>query len=118
MSDGEFQIPLEIHDQIREDIRWERINIQIRPMTGIELITGERLQHKMCGRTIKYDHENNADGQLAQAAAALIEGDVTWMPEGWDDEKCKKLIKKSYKERLAIAGALIAAELDRLNFKE
>lgn len=35
-------------------------------------------------------------------------------PFMWDKDWWKKLCKKSYKERLAIAGAMIAAELDRL----
>lgn len=107
MSDGEFQIPE------RDPGLQEIPSI----MTGIDLITSERFEHKLCGRTIKYDVENNMDGQLAQAAAALIEGDITWMPEGWDDEKCKKLMKKPYSKRLVVAAALLAAEIDRLNFK-
>ncbi len=117
MSDAQFQLPHGSCGDILIDdgdgIHWRKDF-----MTGTELIAMERLQHKMCGRTIKYDHINNADNQLSQAAAALIEGDVTWMPKGWDDDKCKKLMKKPYKERLVMAGALIAAELDRLNFKE
>lgn len=36
------------------------------------------------------------------------------MPSDWDDTISLKMCSKSYKERLIIAGALIAAELDRL----
>jgi hypothetical protein len=50
------------------------------------------------------------------AAQALIEGDATWIPDNM--ETLKKAISKSYKDRLIIAGALIAAEIDRLNYKE
>ena len=37
------------------------------------------------------------------------------VPEGWSFELFKKMCNKPYKERLVIAGALIAAEIDRLN---
>lgn len=35
-------------------------------------------------------------------------------PTGWDKSIWAKMCSKSYKERLIMAGALIAAELDRL----
>jgi len=121
MSDGEFQIPQNVHDQIREDILWDRIQIQEpkkKNMTGIELITQERLEQKTVhNHSLKNDYELNKKGELANAAQALLEGDVTWMPEGWDPKAVKKMLSKPYKDRLIIAGALIAAEIDRLNYK-
>jgi len=39
-------------------------------------------------------------------------------PNGWDVDIYKKMRNKSYKERLIIAGALIAAELDRLSISD
>lgn len=36
------------------------------------------------------------------------------VPQKWDREKFIKLCTKSRKERMIIAGALLAAELDRL----
>jgi len=36
-------------------------------------------------------------------------------PQGWDESYFAKLLDKPYKERLVIAGALIAVEIDRLN---
>jgi outer membrane cobalamin receptor len=88
-------------------------------MTGIELIAKERLEQRVKHhRTLKYDAENNKDYELSRGAAALIEGDITWMPESWDEAVSQRMIGKSYQERLVIAGALIAAEIDRLNYKE
>ncbi len=90
-------------------------------MTGIELIAKEReeqiLKH---GRTVHLDVVYNGSGQLRQAAKALLylgnakdvtaHQPMTWLPEVW-----RKMYLKGYRERLIIAGALIAAELDRIN---
>ena len=89
-------------------------------MTGIELIAQERQEqiekHKI---STKEDREFNFSRELILGAEALIahkgEGDYTYFPAQWDIEICKKMIEKSYKERLIIAGALIAAELDRID---
>lgn len=92
-------------------------------MTGIELITKERNEQiNKHGRTPELDFENNSDGQLSEAAYMLLsvdyeEGiDPESYPEGWDKEICEKMLSKEYFHRLIIAGALIAAELDRLSF--
>lgn len=92
-------------------------------MTGIELIAKERQEQiEKHGRTVHKDSIDNYDSQLSLGALMLLsvdyeEGiDPASYPEGWDHEICMKMIGKSYKERLIIAGALIAAELDRLNF--
>lgn len=96
-------------------------------MKGIELIAKEReeqiIKH---GRTIEKDYALNSGTELSMAASALImfsdpdEDDKLEMfghlPSNWSSNVSKKLINKSYKERLVIAGALIAAEIDRLNY--
>ena len=91
--------------------------------TGIELIADEREEQiKKHGKTEDHDIEENYDRQLSQAASNLcnfnmynqhIEGSC---PHGWDDNLWHKICTKSYKERLIIAGALIAAEIDRLKY--
>lgn len=92
-------------------------------MTGIELIEKERneqiIEHKW---SLDYDELYNSIGQLVQAANALIVDTVSdprqrllLMPSYWDSQACLKMCMKSRKERLIIAGALIAAELDRIN---
>jgi len=88
--------------------------------TGIELIKKEReeqiLKH---GRTTELDIEYNSSCQLAFAVERLCvpELDIPnyTAPMNWDEQIWDKMISKPYKQRLIIAGALIAAELDRLS---
>ncbi len=88
--------------------------------TGIELIAQEREEQiEKHGRSINKDVIENSLYQLSEAAKKLISGvDVPreWIaPIRWSGPIWRKMIKKSYKDRLIIAGALIAAEIDRLN---
>ncbi len=89
--------------------------------TGIALIADERQEQiEKHGRSVAQDKELNYSNQLAHAASALSSPILEdWdnrhaAPEGWDLEIWQKMHDKPYKERLIIAGALIAAELDRL----
>jgi len=93
--------------------------------SGIELIAIERQEQiEKHGRTIERDAEENMCCELKIAASALLEynGDddeeefisLGSFPAGWDSHLCEKMAHKPYKERLIIAGALIAAEIDRL----
>lgn len=84
--------------------------------TGIELIAEERREQiEKHGRTIDQDVQLNYDGQLRQAAASLMgQRQTNEDPEGWNTAIWVKMLKKPIKERLIIAGALIAAEIDRL----
>lgn len=104
--------------------------------SGIELIAEERQEQiKKHGRTIeldvKYNHgQYEKDGeqfnlpQLPHAAGQLMyhDDDVfrdhyehkLFHPHDWDSELWLKMMGKPYKERLIIAGALIAAEIDRI----
>ncbi len=90
-------------------------------MTGIELIAKEREEQiEKHGRTVEKDVEINGGKELAQAAAALAypfhyADDFDDYPVNWDRDILAKMIQKTYKERLIIAGALIAAEIDRIN---
>lgn len=95
-------------------------------MTGIELIAKERQEQiEKHGRTIESDVNCNNHYQLSQAASLLI-GEVLiedyeaspseMCPSEWDEGIWEKMCRKPYKDRLIIAGALIAAELDRIEF--
>ena len=87
--------------------------------TGIELIAIERQEQiEKHGRTIEYDRKFNSSGQLQQGALALIHEHFGDFPAIWDDNLCSKMFAKPLKERLVIAGALIAAEIDRLQALE
>lgn len=94
---------------------------------GSSLITKERdEQLNKHNRTVESDIENNSEFQLIDAASALISPHVEGLeemyvqtqsdypPVGWSSEDWIYLLKKPYKERLVIAGALIAAEIDRI----
>lgn len=93
--------------------------------TGIELITQERKEQiEKHGRSIQSDIDTNNFGQLAWAASWLTSrylkdrGVKYTAPTGWDLQAWQKIHDKPYKERLIIAGALIAAEIDRIqNYK-
>lgn len=93
--------------------------------TGIELIALERHEQVVKhGRTINHDKLTNKNNELSEAASELIspvhdsvaqlDKKFDYMPFGWDENIWAKMWEKPYKERLIIAGALIAAEIDRL----
>lgn len=86
--------------------------------TGVELIGQERLEqiekHKY---SLEHDYKLNKYSQLSFAASILADEFVhenEGVPRGWDNKIWAKIIRKQYPERLVIAGALIAAEIDRL----
>lgn len=97
-------------------------------MTGIELIAQERKEQiEKHGITVDNDVDFNKHYQLSIAASNLCVDPLGYMddkelgidneeypPEGWDMVIWKKMYNKPYKERLIIAEALIAAEIDRL----
>lgn len=94
------------------------------PSDGVVHIAIERAEQiNSLGRTVELDVKNNDGQQLAQAASVLsypfhYAQDNDDIPEGWDRDLFLKMWNKPMKERLIIAGALIAAEIDRLNFVE
>lgn len=86
---------------------------------GIEAIAKERSEQLIKhGRTRENDLIINTTGQLAYAAGKLSDPHksptLDDVPDGWDLNVWKKMIEKNYKERVIIAGALLAAEVDRL----
>ena len=96
--------------------------------TGLEKIGDEREEQIVKhGRTVYEDVLQNTKGQLAMAASILCYDQENCLqpediieehcPEGWDKTIWRKMVEKSYEERLVIAGAMIAAELDRLTYK-
>jgi hypothetical protein len=86
--------------------------------TGIELINDERNEQlDKHNRSVQSDVDNNKNQQLTEAAITLLDEEpheLTAPPHNWGGEIWYKMLGKSYKERLIIAGALIAAEIDRL----
>jgi hypothetical protein len=87
--------------------------------TGVELIAAERQEQiSKHGYTIKFDIKTNTECQLAYAAERLCVPELDIYnyqePQGFSEELWNKLTSKPYMDRLIIAGALIAAEIDRL----
>ena len=84
-------------------------------MTGAELIVAERKrQIEVTGWDADHD-ENHQDGELWHAARCYLSlkpGDIR-MPGGWPWDQ-GDFKPKSRIENLVRAGALIAAEIDRL----
>jgi len=89
--------------------------------SGIELIAKERNEQlEKHGCTTEMDIAYNSEKQLSVAAKRLLDFDAADMaqPMNWNVQIWSKMISKTYEERLIIAGALIAAEIDRLNATE
>jgi len=91
--------------------------------TGVELIAEERREQiEKHGRTVIKDVALNSKPTgpftilpLIIGATNMIGaiGGIPW-PKDWDKAVCEKMESKTRKEKLAIAGAFIAAEIDRL----
>lgn len=92
--------------------------------TGIEFIAQERKEQiEKHGRTVENDVKFNTFHQLTGAAIMLLDGYIhddeeNRVPFEWDGAIWDNMIHKPYKDRLVIAGALIAAEIDRLQAEE
>lgn len=94
--------------------------------TGVQLISEERQKqidkHGFTGQHHN-DHPEWYDNfQLQYAAIGLLSAEFQEgidsqeaCPDGWDEEWVRRLLAKTREQRLVIAGALIAAEIDRLN---
>lgn len=90
--------------------------METKKMTGIELIAKEREEQiKKHGYDENHDEEHK-DGQIIEAVIAVLDINCMGFPYGWEDFN-EKVTMKPYKEKLIIAGALIAAEIDRLQNK-
>lgn len=93
--------------------------------TGVQLITEERekqiSKHGFTGEHHFNHPEWYEDEQLIKAAKHLTKKPFIssyFVPKNWDVEWFYNLTQRPYKERLIIAGALIAAEIDRISFEK
>ncbi|APZ82904.1 hypothetical protein [Flavobacterium phage FL-1] len=90
--------------------------------TGIELITEERQKqidkHGFTAEHHAMHPEWYDKGQLIEAANTLSMKEIKscLVPFNWNIVWFEKLCKRSYEERLVIAAALVASELDRLMY--
>lgn len=82
-------------------------------MNGIELITQER--KKQLSKFSITSDTRYVRGELLMVATALIQSDAEHWPRDWDISLFTKWMKTTCSERLAIAAAFIAAEIDSIN---
>lgn len=93
---------------------------------GALLICQERQEQIEYGFNAKADNNpRNKDGELSQAAIFCLTQDMNNYPKGWGEywgkhalDKKNRMSEKRFKiEMLKIAGALIAAEIDRIQLQ-
>jgi len=94
-------------------------------MNGIELIAKERKeQQEKHGIGVKNDAQFNSlmlfNGiyPIPIAVIGILDDSFQHAPAHWDKKMLDRIRKKPYKERLIIAGALLAAEIDRVQYVE
>jgi hypothetical protein len=86
-------------------------------MNGIELIANERLE-QLNKHNCSFEHDSeHISEELKWAAAYLLTKDENLFPD-WDFKYFMKFKEKEGIEALKVAGALIAAEIDRLLYAE
>ncbi len=82
--------------------------------SGVELISEEReKQIEKWGTTDTHDNEHES-GELVKAALYALTFDKKFTQRGFETFEAKTYLKSEI-ECLIIAGALIAAEIDRFN---
>lgn len=86
---------------------------------GVLHIAHERAEqinvHK---HTPEIDSCKNKHGELIEGALYLLGHNKNSFPCSWSDATREKFDSKNRKQKLIVAGALIAAELDRIEFME
>jgi len=84
-------------------------------LTGAQLIAKARQEQiEKHGRTHDLDRLENGKTEIIAAAVAIAASNLDFWPEALAHQVFENILKKSRIEQLAIAGALIAAEIDRL----
>jgi hypothetical protein len=84
-------------------------------MTGIEMIAAERKQQiEELKFTVEKDVEKRNNGELLRFANYLISADSDYFPKGFHPDYVNQFFMKPRIKQLTIAGAFIAAEIDRL----
>lgn len=77
---------------------------------AIDLIATERHRQKTKEGYDPAHDDQHVDGEIGEAAAAYLHGDGSWWP--WDTNGFKPWGGRT--RNLVVAGALIAAEIDRI----
>lgn len=86
-------------------------------LRGANMIVSQRQKQIQKGRTPEYDSKENPAEELTRVAAALALDDVEmFKSSGWSLAWWEKVKERTFTERLAIAGALLAAEIDAQDY--
>lgn len=92
--------------------------LTIEDYPGLLEIVWERVkQVTIKDRSVEDDVKYNTQGELIRGAMYILQLETEW-PETWNDEYRQKVDTYDNKKRLVVAGALIAAELDRVIYLE
>lgn len=84
-------------------------------LSGAEEIARERIEQvAKHGYTLDHDKQY-VHNQLIDAALAIINEDSNYWPDSWPEAIFDKIMNKPRREQYAIAGAFIAAEIDRIS---
>lgn len=88
----------------------------MKKMTGAEMISKERKEQiEKHNFTVENDSRYSRN-ELIKGALFAINSDVFEWPRGWDSGFRNTILKKTKPQRLAIAGAFLAAEIDVTKF--
>jgi hypothetical protein len=83
--------------------------------TGVEQIKSEREKQEVInGRTPYMDQLVNPNGEIVDAAIYILDPEKGVKPEHWGDW-LDEAAQREHRERVKMAGALMAAEIDRLD---
>jgi len=81
---------------------------------GSELISEEREEQIVKHNWNLQNDEDYKQGELIKAALFCIDQQIFEWPWQWTTKFREKIVNKTKIEQLTVAGALIAAEIDRL----
>ena len=82
---------------------------------GVLAIARERVEQlEKHGYDFAHDDQYTA-GELEDAAKALLNEDYEQWPKGWPTHEFLRMSEKGTRERLAVIGAFLAAEIDRID---
>lgn len=80
---------------------------------GIEWMAEKRAKQIDKGFTIDHDIQHEPGDNLLKAAIATIEGDASKFPDHWTNDERKRVLDHWVLDRVAIAGAFLAAYIDK-----
>ena len=110
--------PVESGDIVPQSVYKELDDImaEVKQKTGIIEIYNERCEQiNKHGFNVEHDRKENEFGELKLVVAAIMSNDPDLFGRtGWSWDWWEKITQKSEREKLAVCGALLAAEIERI----